>query len=392
MKTLTQFTEALQANKINVKDSINYLSVKQLNSYLDVNKGLLLPETIEIIQYLIDNNSSYISDLSTDNDENAIAGFYNTGNPKNKSLQPLWKNIDEVVKANRTLEIPVLQTEKQFNDIVDGNKSLDSVVYDMSKEDVRNMLAKKYNPLVIKICNQYHGKSNFSFDDLYSIALEAFTLAMNSYGKPKKGATDEEVKAIKKYSFGNWAAYVIRNFILDNIKNYSHTVKIPISQQQKEKKETGRNTKNYTVSGNKAVGHDDEGSKTLFDFIGGGDDPSSNLDREDVKTLWKEIYDLIIDKFGGDSMFCDIFFSMNELNGYKKMSNKELAAKYNIKPSNVTYYNSKVINYILHNKELISKFKDVYELMKECQADFDKNQLDNEPVYIKNNPNIAIEE
>jgi len=390
MKTLTQLFEAAQANKIKIENSVNYLTTKQLEEYLKINKTLLLPETIEIITYLVDNNTTYISDLSTDNDENALAGFFNVGMPKDKNLQQLWKNINEVVKANRTLEIPVFQTEKDFKDIIEGNKSLDSVVYDFTSEKCKNMLVKKYNPLVIKICQQYNGKSNFSFEDLYSIALEGFTLAMNSYGKPKKNATEEDIKAVKKYSFGQWAAYVMRNFILDNIKNYSHTVRIPISQQQKEKKETGRNTKSNTVSGNKAVGHDDEGSKTLFDFIGGGDDPSSNLDREDIKRLWKEIYDDITKKFGNDSMFCEIFFSMNELNGYKKMSNKELAEKFNIKPSNVTYYNSKVLNYILKNKDLLDKIKEVYKLMKEC-LDSNTNNND-EPLYITKTENTSLDE
>lgn len=390
MKTLTNLFEALKSNKIKIDNGINYLTVKQLNAYITVNKGLLLPETTEIIQYLIDNNTTYLSELSNDSDENALVGFFNNGMPKNKDLQSLWKNINEVVKAYRTLEIPVFQTEKQFNDIINENISLDSVVYDFSDEKCRNLLVEKYHPLIIKICQQYNGKSNFTFDDLHSIALEGFTFAMNSYGKPNKKATEEDIIAIKKYTFGQWAAYVIRNVILDNIKNYSHTVRIPISQQQKEKKETGRNTKSNTVSGNKAIGHDDEGNKTLFDFINGGDDPSSGLDREDVKKLWKEIYDDIYDKFGHDSMFSEIFFSMNELNGYEKKTNKELADKFNIKPSNVTYYNSKVLNYILKNKELLKKIKNVYSLMKECMND--NNDDINEPFHIKQEEKISVSE
>ena len=56
-------------------------------------------------------------------------------------------------------------------------------------------------------------------------------------------------------------------------------------------------TETNTVSGNKAVGHDDEGNKSLFDFMADTSDASSGLDQEDMKRLWKEIFAELEDEF-----------------------------------------------------------------------------------------------
>ena len=111
MKKLTQFNKAIKANKINVQDNtVNYLSVNDLKKYLQVANNFLSEETKDIINYLIVNNKDYIAELSTDNEENALAGFYNAGEPKKENLKELWKKIETVLKSGRILEIPVLQT------------------------------------------------------------------------------------------------------------------------------------------------------------------------------------------------------------------------------------------------------------------------------------------
>ena len=390
MKTLKQLNEAVNAAKIKLQDdSVNYLSKAELEKYLDVAKAFLSESSRNIIKYLIDNTANYSSDLSNDHDENALAGFYNYGKATTEELKQLKSWIKDVNDSGRLLEIPVFQTKKQFDSIISKKVAPDEIILDLVSEKGRNAVVKRYTPLIHKICRQFLGKSNLSYNDLLGAAYLGITAAMNDYGKVKKSQTktDEQMDAIKTYTFGQYAAYMIRIMILDHIKNFSHTVRIPVSQQQKEKQSTGRNTKNNTVSGDKAVGHDDEGNKSLFDFRADTKDSSSGLDQEDIARLWKEIFAELEDEF--EPKIINMFYSFYGLNGYKQLQNKELAAKYNIKPSQVTYYCFRVRNYIMTHKDILDKFKDVYELMKECKNEKD-NSNDNEPLHINIIENISI--
>ena len=74
---------------------------------------------------MIINNKTYISDLSTDIEENALAGFYNNGKPSAKELVELYDLLDKVVKNKRILEIPVFQTKSQFDSIINQDVSPD---------------------------------------------------------------------------------------------------------------------------------------------------------------------------------------------------------------------------------------------------------------------------
>lgn len=377
-------------NTITVKkDAVNYLSVNDLKKYLDVAKAFLSENSRKVIDYLIVNNTSYISDLSTDNDENALAGFYNAGIPKKENLKELWKAIDEVVKSGRTLEIPVFQSKSEFDSIINKEVAADEVILDLKSEAGRNKVVKQYEPLLHKLARQYHGKSNLSYEDLISAGMEGFTYAMNRYGKRNKSQVDDD--AIKNYTFGQYAAYFIRVQILEAIKNESQTVRIPVSAQNKERKETGSNRKNNSVSGDKSVGHDDDGGKTLFDFMGSVDDASKSLDNQDLEKLWKKFYKALEDEF--DQKVLDIFYSFYGLKGYKKLKNTEIAKKYNVNPSNITYYASKVRRFCGTNKKIYSLLTDCMELMRECKHDADNEfQGFEDPVHIKISENTDIPE
>lgn len=373
MKTLTQLSNNKNNDNIVVQaNSVNYLSVKQLETYLKSVSHFLSEETKNIIEYLIKNNSSYISKLSTDDHENALVGFYNSGVADTEELKDLKKWIKTVYDSGRILEIPTLLTQQQFDDIITNKIAPDIIFLDLKSEAGKNRAIKKYEPLIHKICKQFYGKSTLSYEDLLSTAYECITNAINSYGNTKNNNTDEKNESIKKYTFGQWAAYAIRNGILEEIKNFSHTVRIPISQQRKEKIETGKNTKNHTVSGNKVVKHNDEGSKTIFDFMSDTADSSDRLNHADMKRLWVEIFKELEEKF--EKKIIEIFYSFYGINNYKKLKGKEIAKKYNIMPSQVTYYCVKVRNYILSNKKILNKFKEIYSIMNECEID------DNNPI------------
>ena len=374
-----------------IKDSINYIDTDNLKKYLKICDIYLSNEAKEIIKWLIVNNKTYIQDLSNDIDENAIVGFFNQGrkNITDSKLKELWDLIYTINKNDRILEIPTLQTKSQFDSILNKSLPADYVILKLDTESGRNAIPKRYDRLLNKIINQWEGKSSFDREELKSAAYEGLTWAINSYGK-KGNKTKAEDENIVNKTFGQYAAYMIRFGILEHIKNLSHTVRIPISQQKKEKETHGVNRKSDTVSGDKVVGHNDEGNKTLFDFLGYIDTSTQSLDNEDLDKLWKEATEIIDKEFNQTTL--DIFYSFFGINGYKKLQNKELADKYNCGPSKITYYCSRVINFIKTNKKIKSIFTEINELMHECMAEKDLNNNDNDPYYINIKENTDIEE
>jgi hypothetical protein len=203
---------------------------------------------------------------------------------------------------------------------------------------------------------------------------------MNGYGKKtKKNVADLETIVSK--TFTQYASFMIRVSILEDIKNVSQTVRVPISQQKKERDEKGYNTKTNSISGDKTVSNNGEdGNKSLFDFVSGSEDTSRGIDQEDIEHLWDSFYKKLEEKF--DKTTLDIWYSSFGLNGYERIKKKELAQKYGLVPSNITYYIMKVNNFINSDKKMKTILTDIYELMAECKHDMDQDYDPEEGIHI----------
>lgn len=381
MKTFIKLYEEKTAKLKVSNDSLNYISVEDLKKYLEVTDKFLSNESKEIINYLIVNNKNYISELSTDNDENALVGFYNAGEPSNNQLKELYRLLEKIVKNEQVLQIPVFQTKKQFDSIINKEVSPDYVFLDLESEKAQNELVKKYTPLLHKICRQYFGKSTFEYDDLMSIAYEGFLYAMRSFGK-KKNENEEVDENIVKYTFLQYAAQMVRFAILDAINNQSRIVRIPKSEINKVRKNQGQISKTNSVSGDKQVGinNSDDGNKTVFDFIDSQEYSDQRTNYQDLDVLWKDIYKEIIKEFG--QKIFDIWCSFYGVNDYEKLKNKELADKYKVSTSSITYYCMKVNTFLQQDKKVFKMLQDVYELMKECLNEEERNNHDFETYKI----------
>lgn len=365
MKTLSQLINEAKKSKLDIQDdTINYISADQLKKYLEIADKFISQEAKDIVNWLIVNNSNYISELSTDDNENALAGFYDAGVPKEDSLKELYKAIGIIAKNDRLLEIPVFQTKEQFESIINKKESPDAIILDLKSEAGRSKVAEKYKPLLIKMCKDWNGKSTLSFDELMSAGYEGLVWAMNGFGKKTDKNKVDMDTIVSSQTFGQYAAYLIRVAILEAIKNESHTVRIPISAQNRERKEKGYNTRSNSVSGDSTVSKDGEGGKTLFDFFGGEtEDAESGVNADDLKKIRKELYSILDKEFGNSVM--DAFYSFYGCNGHEKLKNKEIAAKYKISNSNVTYYCNKVANFIKKNDKVRELCKEMLELMYE---------------------------
>ena len=378
MKKLVQLVKEAK-EKLEIQEgSINKISTEKLQEYLNIAKKFLSEDAKNIINWLID-HPNYTKELASGNVDNALATFYNNGTPKVQEFKELYKWISNVVKSNRLLEIPVFQTKEQFDSILDKSVSPDEIIIDLSSERGRNALAKKYDPLVWKIAREFNGKSEFSLEELHAIGAAGFVDAMNTYGKKtnKSEASEEQVKG---FTFTSWASWRIRIWILENIKDQGHLVRIPRSVQAKERQETGRNTKSNSISVETPVGKDKDGnSKTLLDKIGDYERGGKSLEEVDNEKLWKGIHKKLQSKF--DDKTLDVFYSWFGLNGTKKLSGKELMDKYGFKnQANITAIKNKVLAYMTHDKQMFNALKELYEFTNECRANNDLEDRDYEPV------------
>ena len=371
MKKLSQLFEA----KIDIQDeTINFIDKTDLQKYLEIADRFISDDAKTVIKYFIENND-YVEKFGNGDSKNALANFYNGPAPKDEKLKEVYKCIGKLNKTNRLLEIPMFQTDEQFEGIINKKVSPDEILLDLNSEKGRNEVVKKYDKLCWKIAREYLGKSTFELDDLYAYALEGLTNAMNWYGKKtKKNNADEE--KIKAFTFYSYASRIIRFTIIGAIRSESHTVRIPVSQQNKEREERGANTVSNTISGDRGIGQDSEGNeKSMFDKLSTSmdvQDGDEQINKEDFLKTWKEIFDILKKKFSERDLniFCDVW----GVYGHKELKGREIADKYGLKSkSSATYISSKVFNEIEKDNKLKELFIDAYELMHESLSRKDSN-------------------
>jgi RNA polymerase sigma factor (sigma-70 family) len=369
MKTLSNIiNEAKQPLDIQ-DDTINYISGAELRQYLVIADKFISADAKDVINWLIE-HPNYVDDIAGPNADNALATFYDNGVPSTPVMKELYKSLGKVIKNGRMLEIPVFQTKEQFEAILDKKVSPDEIILDLTTEKGRNEIAKKYEPMAWKIARSYVGRSNLDLEELYAIGMEGIVWAMNKYGKKndKSSASDDDVKA---YTFHSWVSYCIRIAILEAIKDQGHLVRVPRSQQSKEKTEKGHMTKNYSISMETPVGRDKDGnSRRLSDKIGDYERAGKSLEDEDNARLWEHIHKLLKKKF--DDRTLDIFYDKWGVNGHKKLSGKELIEKYGFNAqSNINFVCSKVINYMMKNPETKEALLELYEFVESRNHDND---------------------
>lgn len=400
MKKFSTFIAEAKKSLLEIQDdTIDYISAEQLKKYLQVADKFLSDETKELVQYLITNNSSYIKELGgKGSSENALADFYNNGPYKEPQKKELYALIGKINKSGRLLEIPVFQTKDQFEGIINGKIAADEVIIDLTSEAGRQRVAQKYQGLCHKMAKAFKGKSNISYEDLLSSAYEGLTHAMNSYGKKsvkaikKEKSTGEEldITAYKTTTFLSFAAHIIRFVTLEAIKNESHLVRIPTSQQAEERKEKGHNTKNRSISGDKSVSGE-EGGKSLFDFVGGTENAGRSLDDEDISRTWE----ILLKELKKNAKITDVmlkcWMEFNQIGGTEKKKNKEIAAELGIVPSNVTYYCYVINNQIAKDPKLSKIARELITLYNESlQRSYEDDR--DEPAHVKINENTNSEE
>ena len=378
MRRLSQINESQKVLEIQ-DEAVNYLTATQIRKYLEIADKFISDEGKYVCNWLIDNNSDYVKRFAKGDSNNALVNFYGQGVPNDKSLTELYKALGVLNKKDRLLEVPVFQTQEQFDGIISKKISPDEILLDLVTDRGRNEIAKKYTPLVHKIAKTWVGKAALTYDELVAAGYNGLVYAMNTYGKKsnkmkkkeEESGMEFDMSKVKSYTFLSYASQMIRTHILGEVQD-SKLVRIPLSKQHKDREEQGFNAKSNTVSGDQSMGQGKDGEgQTLFDIIGGVENPGINVDRQEIDKLWDQICKALEAKFGEKTM--DIFYNYFGWGGRKQLTGKEMAKKYGYKsPASITTEVVKVINFIKKDPKIYSRFVDIYELIKEHREDLDE--------------------
>lgn len=367
MKKLTQIIEA---STLNIQsDAIGYIDAPDLEKFKRIAEKFISAEAIEVIDWLIAHGTDYVQILGKGKKGNALELFYNAGVPTDEELKPLYKAIGKLKKADHLMEIPLFLTQEQFDGILAKQIAPDEIFLDLKSEKGRNDVVAKFTPMVHKIARQLIGKSaNLEYEDLLQYGFMGLTWAMNDYGKwnSEKAKTDKET--YKKQTFFTYAYGRVYNAMVNYMASDSRTVRVPNSEQKRQKEEQGFITKNNSVSGDKVVATSKDGTKdkTLFDFVGGSEEATTDIEKSDKEFLWKKVRERIIEL--ADDRTWEILKMRFGLEGTEKLENKEIAKKLDCGESLVTYYVKKALKLFLADPTIKKYGSELRELMAESRS------------------------
>ncbi len=211
----------------------------------------------------------------------------------------------------------------------------------------RNEIAQQYRPLVIKVANQIASKSGVNVEDCISAGNVGLVYAIDNY--------DEK----SSQTFTQYSAYMIRFFILNDLNDNAHTIRVN-RDQQKSLQSKGMSI-NLTSSLDAEIPNAD-GETTLQRYVKGDDESSIYMSIDpDEDAQWSSLINKLETVFNKRDM--DIFCSTFGLQGREELKGKDLAKKYGVSAAAVTQVRNKIINYLRKDKEMRSMLVNLMQLM-----------------------------
>lgn len=205
---------------------------------------------------------------------------------------------------------------------------------DLTNRGVREKIAREYRPLMNKIANQWEGKCPLDRELLMMLAEDGLLYAMDHF---REGTSQ---------NFIQYAAWCMRNLILNGISEYGSTVRLN-SGQRKKLMDDGKSTY-ITFSIDRCP--DDETDCELSDFISKHPE-EMQFDLTDKDQVLKNLTDFVDQNF--NQRHRDIFYSTYELKGYKKMKGKDLSKKYHCTAALISQSNRHVLEAIRGQEDLM---------------------------------------
>ena len=184
------------------------------------------------------------------------------------------------------------------------------------------------------------------WNGLVSAGMLGLTNAMRDYRTPdyySNLAGDEaEAKKYKKLSFKQYAGWRIKQQILNDINEFSRTVRITQYQYQKNKAE-GNTKGNFNSISIDQHTQDDEDRGLAIDRMIGASSASDENNFELSDTM-KQLKKLLEKNFSQRD--CTIFYKVFGLFGYVDMKQKEIAKEIGVTPALVNIVTKKIISYL----------------------------------------------
>ena len=337
---MNNFTDFIKESR-KYYDSESLLSSEVAQYVRKVNK--VIPSIVKDAIYLTQKynlmDAASLEDIKNSSKGNLkkLSDKYNI--PENE-IEDFWKLLKDL--KNNIKLLPQYQSKIEREMIELGKLSKDDLTIDLETQQGRNAAAKIYMPLVYKIVNQYVGKSNLSRQELISAGLQGLTSAMNDWGKNKDD---------KKVAFKTYAGFRVKQQILNDINNYSHSLTGFNDYAIKQ----GWSADAISLDG--LLNVDDDFKQDRLKHLGISDD--KNPDKE---SAWKPIYKLIENNFKERDV--NIFYRVMGLNGYKKEKSKDVAKEMGWSDSNIrNSVLNKIINFLRKDKraiEILSEIQDLY--------------------------------
>lgn len=249
-----------------------------------------------------------------------------------RDLQRLLKKLDRDIML-----LPQFLTAQQRQALELNKLDVTDITLDLESERGRQAVAKQFTPLVIKMANQFVGKCGLDKSELISSGMLGLTLAMNQYKNP------EEIRKAggeSNMTFASYAAYCIRNQILQDITELDGVVK----QSYYAKKKEG-------VAQINSIDHsenDDEETISIDRMIELSEEPDYEPTRNEEKE-WQKVFKKLESKFS--SRDCDIFYRVFGLNGRKMEKTTEVARSLNTYISNIVRITQNMLAFLKKDSE-----------------------------------------
>lgn len=360
MQTFTNIINEAR-NRVNF-DSVSLLS-SEITKYLNkVNR--VIPKNVQDIIYLTQKyNLLNAEDIQSiiDANKSQLETLSKTLNIKIDALKDIQIKIKGLKKQIKLL--PQFQSQQEREEIMNGKLAANDLTIDLETQAGKNAVAKMYTPLVLKLVNDYVGKSSLDRAALISAGMLGLANAINEYDKDKSNM-----------SFKSFAGYRIIQAIKDDMNNISRTIS---TNWYGVKNDTAIKTSSLSdLVTNDDGDYNDDHFAALADY--------DDYDSKDKEKVFAELYKILEMKFSVRD--CDIYYRYMGLKDYFgiKQKSKDIAKMYGMSEGNIK---NSVINKI--NKFIKDNPKTML-LMKELRESYEISLM-NELIYNMNDKQVIYE-
>lgn len=376
----------MEARQANIE-----LTRGEVEEYL---KKVKLPKEIKlIINFLLDNNI-----LDRESVEIIVSG---NKSQLSELSQRIGVDMNDILSAQKLIKtnianvrlIPMLQQPEEFEGLMNGDRTLEDITIDLNSESGKAKVAKQYMSLVMGIANKYRN-SGLEWNGLVSAGMLGLTNAMRDYRQPDYYANLEqgneaEAKKYKKLSFKQYAGWRIKQQILNDIQEYSRTVRIT-QHQYKKNAAAGNTMGNFNTVSVDGLSKDDEDRGLAIDRMIGLSGTSNNDDYELSDTM-RQLKAIIEKKFSQRD--CVVFYKVFGLFGYDDMKQKDIAKELGVTPANVNIITKKIIAYIQQERNAKELLQELYNHRFESLMlkNYDKSREDIMDALINDDIHVLLE-